>query len=123
MIDATELERAAMHRCLRHFGEAAGEIGFDKPLGHYTEAEALRVIDAAVPFSLPWQRHVPSSPAAEWAWMVHLSPQQKRSWGLPPVSGNLITFPSPALPPLIALVKHLEDFWCQTENAPKYTAK
>ena len=32
MIDATELERAAMHRCLRHFGEAAGEIGFDKPL-------------------------------------------------------------------------------------------
>ena len=48
MIDATELERAAMHRCLRHFGEAAGEIGFDKPLGHYTEAEALRVIDAIV---------------------------------------------------------------------------
>ena len=48
MIDATELERAAMHRCLRHFGEAAGEIGFDKPLGHYTEAEALQVIDAIV---------------------------------------------------------------------------
>lgn len=48
MIDATELERAAMHRCLRHFGEAAGAIGFDKPLGHYTEGEALQVIDAIV---------------------------------------------------------------------------
>jgi Family of unknown function (DUF6511) len=48
MIDATELERAAMHRCLRHFGEAAGAIGFDKPLGAYSEAEALTVIDAIV---------------------------------------------------------------------------
>jgi hypothetical protein len=48
MIDATELERAAMRRCLRHFGEAAGEIGFDKALGNYSEDEALKVIDAVV---------------------------------------------------------------------------
>jgi Family of unknown function (DUF6511) len=48
MFDATELELAAMRRCLRHFGEAAGEIGFDKALGDYSEAEALKVIDAIV---------------------------------------------------------------------------
>ena len=30
------------------FGEAAGEIGFTKPLGNYSEAEALQVIDAIV---------------------------------------------------------------------------
>ena len=30
------------------FGEAAGEIGFDKPLGSYSEAQALLVIDAIV---------------------------------------------------------------------------
>jgi Family of unknown function (DUF6511) len=48
MIDSTQLERAAMRRCLRHFGEAAGEIGFDKALGNYSEAEALKVIDAIV---------------------------------------------------------------------------
>jgi ABC-type transport system involved in cytochrome bd biosynthesis fused ATPase/permease subunit len=29
-------------------GEAAGEIGFDKPLGHYSEAEALAVVNAIV---------------------------------------------------------------------------
>ena len=48
MIDATEIERAAMRQCLRFFGEAAGEIGFDKPLGAYSEAEALQVIEAIV---------------------------------------------------------------------------
>lgn len=48
MIDPTEVERAAMKRCLKAFGEAAGEIGFDKPLGAYAEEEALRVIDAIV---------------------------------------------------------------------------
>ena len=48
MVDATELERAAMRACLKCFGEAAGEIGFDKPLGHYSEAEALQVIEAIV---------------------------------------------------------------------------
>lgn len=48
MVDPTEFERAAMRSCLKCFGEAAGEIGFDKPLGHYSEAEALAVIEAIV---------------------------------------------------------------------------
>lgn len=48
MLDPSDVELAAMRGCLRPFGEAAGEIGFDKPLGAYTEAEALRVIDAIV---------------------------------------------------------------------------
>lgn len=48
MIDPTEMEIAAMRACLRPFGEAAAEIGFDKPLGHYSEAEALAVVNAIV---------------------------------------------------------------------------
>lgn len=48
MIDATEFEQAAIRGCLKAFGEAAGEIGFTKPLGSYSEAEALQVCDAIV---------------------------------------------------------------------------
>ena len=48
MIDPSEVELAAMRQCLKAFGEAAGEIGFTKPLGDYSEAEALQVIDAIV---------------------------------------------------------------------------
>jgi hypothetical protein len=48
MTDPSELEIAAMRRCLRAFGEAAGVIGFAKPLGDYSEAEAMQVIDAIV---------------------------------------------------------------------------
>ena len=48
MIDPSDAEIAAMKKCLRAFGEAAGEIGFTKPLGDYSEKEALRVIDAIV---------------------------------------------------------------------------
>jgi hypothetical protein len=48
MVDASDIERAAMRRCLRYFGEAAGEIGYDKPLGAYSEVEALKVIEAIV---------------------------------------------------------------------------
>jgi hypothetical protein len=48
MIDLSDIELAAMRKCLKSFGEAAGEIGFAKPLGDYSEAEALRVIDAIV---------------------------------------------------------------------------
>jgi hypothetical protein len=48
MIDPSEAECAAMRRCLAFFGSAAAEVGFDKPLGQYSEAEALRVIDAIV---------------------------------------------------------------------------
>ena len=48
MIDPSDAEIAAMQKCLKAFGEAAGEIGFDRPLGSYSEKEALRVIDAIV---------------------------------------------------------------------------
>lgn len=48
MIDPSDIELAAMRKCLKFFGEAAGEIGFEKPLGHYCEAEALKVIDAII---------------------------------------------------------------------------
>ena len=48
MVDVTPLEEAALRMCLRFFGEAANAIGFDKPLGAYSEAEALSVIEAIV---------------------------------------------------------------------------
>ena len=48
MIDPSDIEIASMKKCLKAFGEAAGEIGFTKPLGDYSEAEALQVIDAIV---------------------------------------------------------------------------
>ncbi|NWG75303.1 MAG: hypothetical protein HXY24_11955 [Rubrivivax sp.] len=48
MIDPTDAELAAMKKCLKAFGEAAGEIGLTKPLGDYAEAEAMQVIDAIV---------------------------------------------------------------------------
>ncbi|MBB6589882.1 DUF6511 domain-containing protein [Ralstonia solanacearum] len=48
MLDASDVERAAMRTCLKAFGQVAEAIGFTKPLAAYTEAEALRVIDAIV---------------------------------------------------------------------------
>lgn len=48
MIDLTDIELASMRKCLKAFGEAASEIGFNKPLGDYSETEALQVIDAIV---------------------------------------------------------------------------
>lgn len=48
MIDPSEMEMASMKKCLKAFGEAAGEIGFEKALGTYSEMEALRVINAIV---------------------------------------------------------------------------
>lgn len=48
MENITEIERAAMRACLKPFGQAAGAIGFDRPLGSYTEAQALQVIEAIV---------------------------------------------------------------------------
>ena len=48
MIDASAVEQAAMRSCLKAFGSAAEAIGFDRPLGAYSEAEALQVIDAIV---------------------------------------------------------------------------
>jgi hypothetical protein len=48
MIDPSDAELAAMKQCLKAFGGAASEIGFQKPLGDYSEKEALRVVDAIV---------------------------------------------------------------------------
>lgn len=48
MIDPSDVEIASMKKCLKAFGEVAGGIGFTKPLGDYSEAEALKVIDAIV---------------------------------------------------------------------------
>ncbi len=48
MIDPSEMELASMRQCLKAFGAAAGEIGFEKPLGAYSEKEALRVIESIV---------------------------------------------------------------------------
>ncbi len=48
MINPSDIEIAAMQKCLKPFGDVAGTIGFTKPLGQYTEAEALLVIDAII---------------------------------------------------------------------------
>lgn len=48
MIDPTDVERAALRQSMKSLGEVAGAVGFDKPLGHYTEAEALQVVTAIV---------------------------------------------------------------------------
>lgn len=48
MVNLSEVERNALVKCLKAFGAAAGEIGFAKPLGDYSESEALKVIDAIV---------------------------------------------------------------------------
>jgi hypothetical protein len=48
MVDITPLEQEAMRRSLRYFGEAASEIGFDTPLGAYSQEQALQVIEAIV---------------------------------------------------------------------------
>ena len=48
VIDATDAELAAMQQCLKPLGEAAGEIGMDRPLSSYTQQEALQLIDAVV---------------------------------------------------------------------------
>jgi len=48
MENITDIERSAMQSCLKAFGQAAEAIGFTKPLGEYSEAEALQVIEAIV---------------------------------------------------------------------------
>ena len=37
-----------MQQCLKPLGEAASEIGMDRPLSSYTQQEALQLIDAVV---------------------------------------------------------------------------
>lgn len=48
MVNLSEVERNALVKCLHAFGKAAGQIGFTKPLGDYSESEALTVIDSVV---------------------------------------------------------------------------
>jgi hypothetical protein len=48
VLNITPLEREAMRTSLKSFGAAASSIGFDKPLGAYSEAEALSVVGAIV---------------------------------------------------------------------------
>ncbi len=48
MVNATEIERASLRKCLKAFGAAAEAIGFNKPLGDYDEAQAMAVIEAIV---------------------------------------------------------------------------
>ena len=44
----TAIEQAARKDCLKAFGAAAERIGFETPLGNYSEEQALAVIDAIV---------------------------------------------------------------------------
>ena len=48
VIDPTDAELAAMQQCLKPLGEAASEIGMDRPLSSYSQSEALRLINAVV---------------------------------------------------------------------------
>ncbi len=48
MIDPSTTELEAMHSCLKPFGEAAKEIGYNKPLIKYSESEAMQIIRAIV---------------------------------------------------------------------------
>lgn len=48
MIDPSQAELDAMHMCLKPLGEAASEIGMDRPLSAYTESEAMHLINAVV---------------------------------------------------------------------------
>ena len=48
MLTLSDIELGATRQCLKAFGTAASDIGFTKPLGDYTEDEALRVIEAIV---------------------------------------------------------------------------
>ncbi|MGD7523570.1 DUF6511 domain-containing protein [Ralstonia pseudosolanacearum] len=75
MPETTAQQRAAMRRCLRPFGQVAGEIGFDKPLAHYAEEEAMQVIGAIV--SAYTEAMAPNAPRAQAA-----SVGQRRSVGL-----------------------------------------
>ena len=48
VIDPSQAEMAAMHRCLKPLGEAANEVGIDRALSTYSQEEALLLINAVV---------------------------------------------------------------------------
>lgn len=47
-MNAAQGELLARRACLKPLGAAAGEIGLHKTLGHYSQQEALQLIDAVV---------------------------------------------------------------------------
>jgi hypothetical protein len=55
MIDKTPLEQQALAAALRPLGEAATEIGMDKPLSAYTREEVLILIETIVD---AYQKHL-----------------------------------------------------------------
>lgn len=48
MMDATNLEKAAMAAALRPLGEYVGSIGMTRPLADYSKEEVLTLIEVAV---------------------------------------------------------------------------
>lgn len=48
MIDATDLEQAAMAAALVPLGEYVGSIGMHRPLAEYTKQEVLTLIEVVV---------------------------------------------------------------------------
>jgi hypothetical protein len=48
VINPSEAEMSAMRRCLKPLGEAANEVGMDRALSTYSQAEALVLINAVV---------------------------------------------------------------------------
>ena len=48
MVDATELERAAMQAALGPLGEYVGAIGMERPLADYSREEVLTLIEVVV---------------------------------------------------------------------------
>jgi hypothetical protein len=48
MIDASEMEKAAMRACLLPLGGYVGSIGMERPLADYSQEEVLMLIDIVV---------------------------------------------------------------------------
>ena len=59
MIDKTPLEQQALAAALYPLGEAATEIGMDKPLSAYTREEVLILIETIVD---AYQKHLLDNP-------------------------------------------------------------
>ncbi len=48
MIDASDMEKAAMRACLSPLGMYVGSIGMERPLADYSQEEVLMLIDIVV---------------------------------------------------------------------------
>ncbi|MDF5949192.1 DUF6511 domain-containing protein [Pseudomonas aeruginosa] len=76
MIDPSDVELAAMRQCLKAFGEAAGEIGFGKPLGDYSKRKRCAL-------------STPSSPAGRRRWSRTTKTKFPPVRGMPPTPDPL----------------------------------